>query len=261
MEKSILRKIIMLSKYFMCAFLFQLFFTAVLMANTGHAQLKGLSEVNVTVKFNGSTLNKVITELENQSGFQFTFNKAMVAMNELKVNMSKRNAPLSEVLLEISSQTNLKFVQLDDNIHITNGPKKPIAVEEVKPPSVIEVTGQVLDYTGLALPGVTVRIKNTTRGTTTNLDGEYTIDVNEGETLVFSFIGFVEKEILVSNQTVINITLEEDLQSLEEVIVVGYAEQKKETIVGAVAQTSGEVLKRTGGVSNVGSALTGNLPG
>lgn len=261
MEKSILRKIIMLSKYFVCAFLFQLFFTAVLMANTGHAQLKGLADVTVTVKFKGSTLNNVITELENQSGFQFTYNKAMVALNELKVDMSRSNAPLSEVLLEISSQTNLKFVQLDDNIHIAKGPKRPPVSEEIKPISVVEITGQVLDPTGLALPGVTVRIKNTTRGTTTNLDGEYTIQVNEGETLVFSFMGFVEKEVVVGNQAVINIILEEDLQSLDEVIVVGYAEQKKETIVGAVAQTSGEVLKRTGGVSNVGAALTGNLPG
>ncbi|MCE7056778.1 TonB-dependent receptor [Algoriphagus sp. AGSA1] len=260
MEKSILRKIIMLSKYFMCAFLFQLFFTAVLMANTGNAQLKGLAEIKVTVNFKESALNKVITELETQSGFQFTYNKALVAVDELKVNLSKRNAPLSEVLLAISSQTNLKFVQLDDNIHITKGSKKS-PPKQPEPIAVVEVRGQVLDPTGLALPGVTVRIKNTTRGTTTNLDGEFTLQVNEGETLVFSFIGFVEKEVVVQNQTVINIVLEEDLQSLDEVIVVGYAEQKKETIVGAVAQTNGEVLKRTGGVSNVGAALTGNLPG
>ncbi len=260
MEKSILRKIIMLSKYFVCAFLFQLFFTAVLMANTGNAQLKGLADIKVTVNFKESTLNKVIAELESQSGFQFTYNKALVAVDELRINMSTRNTPLSEVLLEISSQTNLKFVQLDDNIHITKGPKKsrPKAADPI---AVVEVRGQVLDPTGLALPGVTVRIKNTTRGTTTNLDGEFTLQVNEGETLVFSFIGFVEKEVVVQNQAVINIILEEDLQSLDEVIVVGYAEQKKETIVGAVAQTSGEVLKRTGGVSNVGAALTGNLPG
>ena len=121
MEKSILRKIIMLSKYFVCAFLFQLLFTAVLMASTGHAQLKGLADVTVTVKFKGSTLNNVIAELENQSGFQFTYNEGKVPVNELRVNLSKTNAPLTEVLLEISSQTNLKFVQLDDNIHITKG--------------------------------------------------------------------------------------------------------------------------------------------
>ncbi|WP_225586735.1 TonB-dependent receptor [Algoriphagus sp. Y33] len=261
MEKSILRKIIMLSKYFVCAFLFQLLFTAVLMASTGHAQLKGLADVTVTVKFKGSTLNNVIAELENQSGFQFTYNEGKVPVNELRVNLSKTNAPLTEVLLEISSQTNLKFVQLDDNIHITKGAKKTPVKEDIKAAELVEVRGQVLDNTGLALPGVTVRIKNTTRGTTTDVDGEYAIQVNVGETLVFSFIGFVEKEVVVQNQTVIDIVLEEDLQNLDEVIVVGYAEQKKETIVGAVAQTSGEVLKRTGGISNVGSALTGNLPG
>ena len=261
MEKSILRKIIMLSKYFMCAFVFQLFCTAVLMANTSNAQLKSIDDVNVTVNFKESTLKKAINELENQTSFQFTYNRSVVPVDKLKVNVSKSNTPLSKVLLEISGQTNLKFVQLDDNIHITAGHKKAEPAPEIKPLALVEITGRVLDHTGLSLPGVTVRIKNTTMGTTTNLDGEYTIEVNEGDVLVFSFIGFVEKEILVTNQTIINVTLEEDLQSLEEVIVVGYAEQKKETIVGAIAQTSGEVLKRTGGVSNVGSALTGNLPG
>ena len=261
MEKSILRKIIMLSKYFVCAFLFQLFCTCVLLASPGKAQLKSLDDITVTVNFKESALTKVIPELERQSGLLFTYNKSKVPVDKLRVNVSMSNAPLSDVLLEISKQTNLKFVQMDDNIHITRGPQIEKTKENVPPPPVIEITGQVLDPTGLALPGVTVRIKNTTRGTTTDLDGNYTININEGETLVFSFIGFVEKEITVSNQTVINVILEENLQSLEEVIVVGYAEQKKETIVGAVAQTSGEVLKRTGGISNVGSALTGNLPG
>jgi TonB-linked SusC/RagA family outer membrane protein len=261
MEKSILRKIIMLSKYFVCAFIFQLFFTAVLMASSGHAQLKGLDDITVTVNFNESTLNKVIPELEKQSGFMFTYNKVKVPVDELTVNLAMNKVPLSEVLYEISSQTNLKFVQLDDNIHITRGPKKEVSQPKEVISAVVEITGQVLDPSGLALPGVTVRIKNTTKGTTTDLDGNYSITVNEGETLVFSFMGFNEKEVTIANQAVINIILEENLQSLEEVIVVGYAEQKKETIVGAVAQTNGEVLKRTGGVSNVGSALTGNLPG
>ncbi|MDR7131980.1 TonB-linked SusC/RagA family outer membrane protein [Algoriphagus sp. 4150] len=260
MEKSILRKIIMLSKYFVCAFIFQLFCTVVLLANTSSAQLKTLDDVTVTVKCKGSSLSKLIDELEKQSGFQFTYNKAKVAIDELTVDISQTNASLSAVLLEVSGQTSLKFVQLDDNIHITRVPKKE-QIAEVKPQQIVEITGKVIDPSGLALPGVTVRIKGTNIGTTTNLDGEYSLEVNEGDVLLFSFIGFVEKEITVSNQSAINVTLEENLQSLEEVIVVGYAEQKKETIVGAVAQTTGEVLKRTGGVSNVGQALTGNLPG
>ncbi|WP_226334025.1 SusC/RagA family TonB-linked outer membrane protein [Echinicola marina] len=126
---------------------------------------------------------------------------------------------------------------------------------------VVEIKGKVLDGEGLPIPGVTVRIESTTKGTVTNIDGEYTINANEGETLVFSFVGFKEQKVQVGSQSIIDIVLEEDLQSLDEVVVVGYAEQKKETIVGAVTQTDGEVLKRTGGVSNVGQALTGNLPG
>ncbi|GAB3651295.1 TonB-dependent receptor [Echinicola sediminis] len=145
----------------------------------------------------------------------------------------------------------------------TNEPKHPLKSDRGGAiiTEVIEIKGRVVDGEGLPIPGVTVRIESTTKGTVTNIDGEYSIDVNEGETLVFSFVGFKEQKVQVGAQSIIDVVLEEDLQSLDEVVVVGYAEQKKETIVGAVTQTDGEVLKRTGGVSNVGQALTGNLPG
>ncbi|WP_084166191.1 SusC/RagA family TonB-linked outer membrane protein [Anditalea andensis] len=125
-----------------------------------------------------------------------------------------------------------------------------------------EITGVVTDtQDNLPIPGVTVTVKGTSRGTVTDMDGRYSIDASPGEVLVFRFIGFAPIEVTVTQQTVLNITLTEDFQALQEVIVVGYAEQKKETIVGAVTQTSGAVLQRTGGVSNVAAALTGNLPG
>ncbi|MDN3670384.1 TonB-dependent receptor [Echinicola jeungdonensis] len=126
----------------------------------------------------------------------------------------------------------------------------------------VNITGKVISESdGMPIPGVTVRVEGTTKGTVTNVDGEYSIDVNEGDVLVFSFVGFIKQKVTVGTQSTIDIYLKEDMQSLDEVVVVGYAEQKKETIVGAITQTDGEVLKRTGGVSNVGQALTGNLPG
>ncbi|WP_245949393.1 SusC/RagA family TonB-linked outer membrane protein [Echinicola strongylocentroti] len=263
MEKTILRQIIMLSRYFVGAFIFQLFFTAVLMANTGNAQFKRLDEVEVTIQVESTGLAQIITELEEQTGFQFSYNKGKVSFKDVQLDIDRKGAPLVDVLKEISQKTTLKFVRVDNAIHITRKRSGDMAVEEVAlSKEVVKITGKVVsDTDGMPIPGVTVRIEGTTRGTVTNVDGEYTIDVNEGETLVFSFVGFVEQTITVGSQNTIDISLEEDLQSLDEVVVVGYAEQKKETIVGAVTQTDGEVLKRTGGVSNVGQALTGNLPG
>lgn len=123
------------------------------------------------------------------------------------------------------------------------------------------VTGTVSDGSG-TLPGVAVLVKGTSNGTSTDAEGKYSLQVdNNAQTLVFSFIGMETQEIDIGNQTVINVTLLESVTTLEEVVVVGYGEQKKESVVGAIVQTSGEDLKRTGGVVNVAQALTGQLPG
>lgn len=125
------------------------------------------------------------------------------------------------------------------------------------------ITGKVLDNESKeGLPGVNVILKGSTTGTVTDVNGGYSLEVPSSESvLVFSSIGFTTQEIEVGAQSIIEISMEADIQTLGEVVIVGYGEQKKASIVGAITQTSGEVLERAGGVSNVGAALTGNLPG
>lgn len=123
------------------------------------------------------------------------------------------------------------------------------------------LTGTVSDASG-TLPGVAVLVKGTTNGTNTDAEGRFSLTVNESaETLVFSFIGMESQEVPIGNQTTFNIVLTESVTTLDEVVVVGYGEQKKESVVGAIVQTKGEDLKRSGGVVNVAQALTGQLPG
>src|SRR5690606_14646191 len=99
-------------------------------------------------------------------------------------------------------------------------------------------------------------------GTVTDIDGNFSLEVPSSEAvLVISSIGYASQEIVVGERSVINVALAPDVLSLSEVVIVGYGEQKKESIVGAVTQTTGAVLQRAGGISNVGAALTGNLPG
>ncbi|MBW3470047.1 SusC/RagA family TonB-linked outer membrane protein [Arthrospiribacter ruber] len=109
-----------------------------------------------------------------------------------------------------------------------------------------EVTGTVLDASfGDPLPGVTVLVKGTTRGTTTDLDGRYTISVQPGdEVLVFSFVGFSPREVMIGNQSTINVDLDEDVQSLQEAVVIGYGTQDKKEITSAVASVSSEQFNR-----------------
>ena len=125
------------------------------------------------------------------------------------------------------------------------------------------ISGVVKGVDGIPLPGVSVVQKGTTRGASTDFDGNYSIELTSGErTLVFSYLGFKTVEIAVNGRTTINVSLEGDVETLQEVVLVGYGTQKKESVVGAIAQVKGEDLReRAAGIANVEEALQGNLPG
>jgi TonB-linked SusC/RagA family outer membrane protein len=123
------------------------------------------------------------------------------------------------------------------------------------------VTGTVKDYSGEVLPGVSIRIIGTTQGTTTGADGEYSINVSdEKAVLEFSYIGYVAQQITVGGRTVIDVILQEDTKTLEEVVVVGFGTQKKVNLTGAVGvATAKEIESRP--VNSATQALQGLVPG
>ena len=124
----------------------------------------------------------------------------------------------------------------------------------------ITITGTVSDEKGAPLPGSTVQLKGSTVGGLTDLNGKYSIEVpGPNSTLVFSFVGYIPKEIQVLNQTVVNATLREDVQGLEEVVVVGYSTQKKLNLTAAVDQVTSEALENRP-VANVTQGLQGVMP-
>ena len=122
--------------------------------------------------------------------------------------------------------------------------------------------GVVVDSNGVPVPGAGVQIQgNANVGAITDLDGNFSLTVpNENTVLVFSFIG-METQTVPASKGNMRIVLTDDTLLLEETIVVGYGQQKKASVVGAITQTTGQVLERAAGVSSVGAALTGNLPG
>lgn len=123
------------------------------------------------------------------------------------------------------------------------------------------VRGTVTGPDGQPVPGTSITVKGTTRGSIADNDGKYSIVANPKQILVFRLVGYKTKEVLIENQVLLNVTMEEDEEILEEVVIVGYGEQKKEGVVASITQTTGKVLERAGGVSSIGSALTGNVPG
>jgi len=126
----------------------------------------------------------------------------------------------------------------------------------------IVVKGTVTDATADPLIGASVVVKgNTSMGTITDFDGNFQLKVPSEQTvLVISYVGMSTQEIKVGKKREFNVTLNDDTQ-LEEVVVVGYGQQKKASVVGAITQTTGEVLERAAGIGSVSAALTGNLPG
>lgn len=124
----------------------------------------------------------------------------------------------------------------------------------------ITVTGTVRDSEGELLPGVNVIEKGTSNGVSTDMDGKFQIDVPSESILVFSYIGFLSQEIPVKGQTVINVELAPDVTQLGDVVVVGYGEQKKETLTGSVSNISGDEIVKSPS-ANVSNSLAGRLPG
>lgn len=129
--------------------------------------------------------------------------------------------------------------------------------------NVVVVKGKVLDANDEPLIGAAIVLKgNTNVGTVADLDGNFTLEVpDRNSVLTVSYLGMTPQDVKVNGRTMIVVVLREDTEVLDEVVVVGYGQQKKASVVGSITQTSSKVLERAGGVSDLGSALTGNLPG
>ena len=126
----------------------------------------------------------------------------------------------------------------------------------------VDIKGTVVDTNGEALIGASVVVKgNTSVGTITDFDGNFSLSVpSESTVIVVSYVGMDSRELKVGKQRNFNISLSDNTQ-LTEVVVVGFGQQKKASVVGAITQTTGEVLERSAGIGSVSAALTGNVPG
>ncbi len=121
------------------------------------------------------------------------------------------------------------------------------------------VSGTIVDEDNIPLIGVNVSVQGTTKGTVTDINGNYNLEANKGDVLVYSYVGFGDQEMLVGDQSDLNLTMKEGT-SLDEVVVVAYGTQKKVTVTGAVSQLKGDVLVESPAV-NLSTSLAGRLPG
>ncbi|SHH54624.1 TonB-linked outer membrane protein, SusC/RagA family [Chryseolinea serpens] len=122
------------------------------------------------------------------------------------------------------------------------------------------ITGTVKDVSGSTIPGVSVVVKGTSIGTVTDADGTFSINANPNETLVFTFIGYKREEILITQQTRLDMTLSEDVKTLDEIVVVGYGESKRKDVTGAISSITGDEIRKTNPVT-FDQALQGKVAG
>lgn len=122
------------------------------------------------------------------------------------------------------------------------------------------ITGKIVDETNSPLPGVSIVIKGTQRGTVTDANGQFRLDIPERATLVLSFVGYEPQEVVVGNQTVLNVTMKVDSKVLEEIVVIGYGTLKKSDLTGAVGSVKAEQLMERPAPS-LTQALSGRMPG
>ena len=246
---------------FMRITLTQILIMAILSSLVSAASLngQGIMDRKVSINVNDTEVKSILAEIERQASVVFTYRPSHIKASK-KISFIVVDARLEDVLVQLFSPA-VSFLPMDDREEII---LKPVP-EEFKDTSteenaVITVTGKVVDEGGQAIPGVNVIEKGTTNGTTTDGSGQFSIVVqDENSILVFSFIGYTTAETRVGNQTQISMTLKADVTALEEVVVVGYGTQEKVNLTGAVGVTSGEALKNRP-IANVGEGLQGVVP-
>ena len=236
--------------------------TGILLAGPGNAQSKKLDEIEVSINVQSQSLKKVFSLLETKTGFSFTYNDRVVDENTL-LSLTAKKSNLQEVLTQIADEAKVSFKRINDNIFVSKSETYTVKEEITTTPLPVQskIRGTVTSGEDKApLPGVSIIIKGTTVGTTTDLNGQFAIDASSDDVLQFSYIGHINQEVEVGNRTEISIELALDMEQLEEVVVVGYGMQKKRDVIGSVASVTSEDITKLP-VPSLDAGLQGLAPG
>ncbi|HNX44932.1 MAG TPA: TonB-dependent receptor [Bacteroidales bacterium] len=217
-------------------------------------------KVRLNLEYKNVPLQTVMDDIKKQTEFEFAYESDIEDIIVKKVSVHAKNELIDDVMQKVLKGTGIKFRIIDKIILLSNKEMKTTSGNTEMQPQKIVVSGMVKDKTG-PLPGVSINIKNTYEGTTSDQNGSFTLSVPDlNATLVFSYIGYLTQEIPLAGRSKLDVLMVQDVMNLDEVVVVGYGTQRKKDLTGAVSTVNGNDLQKLP-VANVEQALQGQVAG
>lgn len=258
MKSSLLNILVFASKKVFQIFLIQVFAMQLLLANSSTSQQ--LKDVKVKIELKNLGLQEVFQSLEENTDFKFGYDKKII-LSDLKFNFTENEISLEDILLQIAEQAELKFKRINNQILVIKDNREG-DTEIIEVIDSIPIQGKVTESeTGDPLIGATVQVKGTSIGTITDVNGEFRLSIPEdAKSLIVSFVGFAPQEVTIGGQTQFEISLQDDISDLNEVIVVGYGTAKKMDLTGSVVRANVDAFREQPNIS-IGQSLQGSVPG
>lgn len=230
-----------------------LFLLFVLVAQL-HAESLYSQNTVINLKLENATVEQVIDKIEKETDFSFLFTDKSVDI-DWKVSVDARNKNINELLETLFGDTNVQYRIVDKQIILSNKKLLPANANQQK-----QVSGVVVDTNGDPVIGANIVEKGTTNGTISDLEGRFHLNVAPGATLVITYIGYIPQEVKVDGRSFLTITLHEDSEVLDEVVVIGYGTMRKKDLTGAVTAVKGDELasRKT---TQLSTALQGAIAG
>lgn len=223
----------------------------------------GTISAQITLNVKNQKIRQVIQQIEKAEGYSFFYNNELSELNN-NVNIQVSNSSIENTLDKLFSNTNITY-HIKDNKQIVLSDKSLTAQfsnTAQQDGNIKRLTGVIKDEAGLELPGVSILVKGTTNGTTTDLEGKFSINVPENATIEIRYVGFVTQTIRITNQTSVNIVLKEDTKVLDEVVILGFGMAARKADLSASIGTLENIDQlKNRPVSKAEDLLQGQIPG
>ena len=214
--------------------------------------LQNAPEPKLSLSLSNVTLKQFFEEIQHKTDYYFSYREGVVD-NRKDITVSVQDRSLTEILKTVLAPRGLSFSIQSKSVIIT--------LQQAVASKPVIIKGKITDAMDEPLVGVTIRVKNGNEGATTDMDGNYSIQLKDkNSVLQFSYIGYKQKEVRTKDKAVINVLMEEDSQMLNEVVAIGYGVMRKKDLTGAVARLGGKDINNIPTV-RLDQALTGKVSG